>query len=227
MSDDTAITLQADPSLPLEDVPEGWRLDSLSSLEWALEELAATQRQAAENVALMQQAHERLDLRLAAINRPLESRAQFLETAILEYTKSHRAELLTGKKKSREFPGGTVGFRKTGGKLTVTDEAACLAWAKEQPLEEGLYRVKVELSKSALNAHLKACGEVPPGCDLEEETEAAYVKPAADLPRLPAVPVPALPVESRKTLSAPAPKAKRIEVLVDGRDLNRDEESKP
>lgn len=166
-------------------VAEGWRIADLGGVDWALERLGEAMAQIAENEELMTRAIERLRLRVEAINRPLRFKAAFFEAAVLGYAQTHREDLLKGgKKKSREFPCGTVGFRKGGGRLTVVDETAALAWAKQQPLELELYRVKVELSKSGLNKHFSGTGEVPNGCEVEPEVETAYVKPATVEPQL-------------------------------------------
>jgi phage host-nuclease inhibitor protein Gam len=163
----------------IETTEAGWSIGSLSELEWAMERLAALQKKYAENEALARQALERFQRECVdPIQHPLESAAARMEQAILAYMAEHRAELLAGgKKKSRDLLGGTVGWRKVGQNLVVTDEEACLEWARAQGNPD-LLRVKVEVSKPALKAHLDATGEVPDGCEIEPEGEVAFVKPA-------------------------------------------------
>jgi phage host-nuclease inhibitor protein Gam len=177
---DRVYALEPSPEGEHDLTPEpGWSIPDLATLEWALERLSAVKAQIRENDELTKQALERFQLRVESLKRAPLAQAEFLETAILAYATGHRAELLKGgKKKSREFPGGTVGWRKGGGRLQVLDEAKALEWAKQQPLELGLYHVEVKLSKSGLSEYFKTSGEVPPGCDVDEETETAYVKPA-------------------------------------------------
>jgi phage host-nuclease inhibitor protein Gam len=154
---------------------QGWRISSLSELEWALERLADAQAEQATNEELKRQALARFEHHVATIQKPVKARSEFFEAAIIEYANAHRAELVTGKKKSRTFPGGTVGWRESGGGLTVVDEAACLAWAKRQDAPE-LLRVKEEVVKAALKAHMTLTGEIPDGCELVAKEDAPYVK---------------------------------------------------
>jgi phage host-nuclease inhibitor protein Gam len=155
----------------------GWRAASLSDLEWCLERMGEAQRIMAENAALAEEAIGRIRARLAALNASQERTAQYFEAQAKCYAETARVELLgKGKKKSRDLPSGSVGWRKSGGGLVVTDEAACLEWAKAQD-DLSLVRVKVELSKTALKDRFKATGECPPGCDIEPESETLYVKP--------------------------------------------------
>lgn len=156
---------------------EPWQVTDLSSLEWALERLAAVQTEIAENQRVAEQSIARIQARTANINANAQRSADFFEAAILAYAKAHKDELLKGgRKKSRALPGGTVGWRRQGGGLKVVDENAALGWAKTQPLELKLVRVKEEVAKSAVNKYFASVGEVPPGFDLEPEVEVAYVK---------------------------------------------------
>jgi phage host-nuclease inhibitor protein Gam len=177
---DRTYELVASESEALEPIADTWAIANLSDLNWALERMAAAEAQMAENAALAAEAHARIDARLASINHGPSRAIDYFSAQIRIYAESHRAELLKGgKKKSRDLPGGTIGWKKTGGTLVVENADEALAWAKAQPLEANLTRVKVELSKSGLNAHFKANGEIPPGCVLTEESEELQIKPVA------------------------------------------------
>lgn len=174
------------------DVPQGWRAASLSDLEWCLERQGEALATIAANNALAEEAIARIRQRLATINGPLERTASYFEAQARTYAESARSELLgKGKKKSRDLPAGSVGWRKKGGGLVVDDEDAAIAWAKAQD-DLSLVRVKVELNKSALNAAFKANGEVPPGCSVAPETEELYIKPTVPEIRLTSSPTPLL-----------------------------------
>lgn len=165
-------------------VPEHWQVTDLGGLEWCLEKLSAAAAQIAENEALGKQAIARLKvaidkiaLRVESINRPLASRATFFESKAKNYAMEHKDEFVQGKKKSRSFPAGSVGFRKSGGNLVLLDPAKAIAWAKRQPNALDLYAVEEKPILAALKAHCKATGEVPEGCELEPEIDEAFARP--------------------------------------------------
>lgn len=175
MSEDTAIAIATTTEV---EADEHWTIDGPSSLNWALERMSEQQAQIDENDALAKEAVERIRARLEECNAPARRSLAYFEGQIKLYAESHRGELIGGgKKKSRALPAGTIGWRKSGGKIVIMDEAACLAWARQQPIEADLVRVKVEPNKTAINDWFKANGEVPPGCELEPEAEAIYIKP--------------------------------------------------
>ena len=59
---------------------------------------------------------------------------------------------------------------------TVTDKDALAAWLAAQPVESGLYRVKVEQEMRELQRLCSETGEVPPGTDYVPERDEFYVK---------------------------------------------------
>jgi hypothetical protein len=80
-----------------------------------------------------------------------------------------------GRRKSFQFPAGTVGFRTEPSRLVVDDDAAVIAWAKEHYPE--LVVTIEKLSKSALNSHVETTGEMPDaGVHIEPEHERFYVR---------------------------------------------------
>ena len=70
--------------------------------------------------------------------------------------------------------------RAEGGGLVVVDKDAALEWARSQPVELGLVRIKEELSVKEFRAHCEPNGVVPPGCEWADETETVVVTAAGD-----------------------------------------------
>ncbi|HZZ41645.1 MAG TPA: host-nuclease inhibitor Gam family protein [Tepidisphaeraceae bacterium] len=79
------------------------------------------------------------------------------------------------RRKSLSLPAGTAGFRAEPARLVVEDESAVIGWAKSHCPD--LVRISEDLSKSALNDHIRKTGELPDqGVRLEPEHERFYVK---------------------------------------------------
>ena len=82
---------------------------------------------------------------------------------------------LSGRRKSINFPAGTLGFRHEGAKLVIEDEAAVIEWAKIH-LPKAV-EVAERLSKSDLNHHLEMTGEVPNvGAHIEAPKDKFYIR---------------------------------------------------
>lgn len=160
-------------------VREGWRIEDMAAADWALRRLAELQRTVAENEAVLKASIERLKERTKRLNAQHERGIAFFEGKLREFAEPRKAELLTGKKKSRSLPSGDIGWRSVAEKLAVVDEAAAIEWARTQPVESELLRIKEEVNKAALAAHYRESGEVPPGCDVSPAREEFHVKPAA------------------------------------------------
>jgi phage host-nuclease inhibitor protein Gam len=80
-----------------------------------------------------------------------------------------------GRRKSVNFPAGTLGFRKNPSRIIVDDEAVVIAWARLHKPE--LIVVAERLSKSCLNQHAETTGELPnAGIHIEAEREDFYIK---------------------------------------------------
>lgn len=168
-----------------EEMPEarpGWHIPDLGALDWALSRVADLEREQAENLELERAAIERIRLRTLRLNESAARGVAFFGGRIREYAELHRAELLGGgKKKSRKLLHGTVGWRSKGGGLSVTDAEALLAWARAQPVEAEVLRIKEDPALKAIKALFEATGEVPDGCDVEPETEEFNLKAEAAL----------------------------------------------
>lgn len=157
-------------------VRDGWQVENLGSLEWAMSRIADLEAERDEVQAATLDAVHRVEARGAALVQKVERGVHFFRGQVLRYIEAHRGELLKGgARKSRTLIYGTVGWRSGGGRLKAIDKDALAAWAAAQPVELGLYRVKVEPDMKAIQAYAKRTGEVPPGTEYETEHETAYV----------------------------------------------------
>lgn len=83
-------------------------------------------------------------------------------------------ERARGRRKSLKLPAGTIGLRTEPARLRVQDEDATIAWAKAH-LPQAV-RISERISRTALNEHHAASGEIPDGCDLAEPGERFYIR---------------------------------------------------
>lgn len=80
---------------------------------------------------------------------------------------------LRGRRRSVCLPGGTLGFRKVGPTLLFDDPEAVLKWARQSCPTAVITRQTV--SKSTVNQHVEATGELPDGSRVEESRDRFYV----------------------------------------------------
>lgn len=163
------------------EVTIGWRIGSDSEADWALQKMGELEAHVAA-----------IDLQLAATIERETRRAEgrkgsagrgvaFFEAVIKEYGEREKRRILgTGKRKSHAYLHGTIGWRKKGGKLTWTDEAVALEWAKGRPVEQGLFRVTFALEKAAIQKLAKEEKIIPPGTELEPTIDEVYVQTAGE-----------------------------------------------
>lgn len=160
-----------------EKVTAAWAIENTVSADWAFERIAAMQREAAELDAQAKAAKARIDAKVAQLKSRIQRGIGFFEFKLLEYAERNRKALLGGgKKKSRSFVHGVLGWKSSPERLVVTDAKALEAWLATQPVESGLYRQTIAPEMKALQALFKEKGEVPPGCDIKPETDEPYVK---------------------------------------------------
>ncbi|HEX3357077.1 MAG TPA: host-nuclease inhibitor Gam family protein [Tepidisphaeraceae bacterium] len=79
-----------------------------------------------------------------------------------------------GRRKSLLLLSGTVGFRNLRAKIVVDDEPKLLAWAKRH-CRKAIVVIE-RISKTIINDHLTATGELPNGAHVEPPREKFYVK---------------------------------------------------
>lgn len=143
--------------------------------------------------------HARVDMRWDTNTAGLRKRAEVLRQMVC----SLAIDADFGKKKSRDVAFGSYGRRQIPVKVAIVDDAAALDWAeKNQPhivrleatapgdwvianweqmtsdMQLMFTAAKRRLSKTALNAYVKASGEEPPGVNVEPAHDEAFAKPA-------------------------------------------------
>ena len=147
-------------------VRDGWRIENVQSLDWALSRIADLEREQNENAAIVEEHIQRLKLRLDKLNAQAERGLKFFRSQVQAFAEQHRAELLGGgKKKSRALPHGTVGWKKVPAKAVLQDKDALLAWARSQPVEDEVIRIAEEPAWAVIKKRIEATGEVLPGTD--------------------------------------------------------------
>lgn len=154
-----------------------WRIETIQSADWALARMAELQAEAESIDALAKAAKERIEKRAELLKARVARGLDYFRYKLLEYAVTHRTAILGGsKKKSRAFIHGTIGWRKVGGRLYVTDPDALRAWLSTQTVESGLYRMKIEPEMAEIQRRFKEDGVIPPGMNMESEGEDPYVK---------------------------------------------------
>lgn len=151
-----------------------WRPETIRDVEWCLECVAESEAEVAAIEAQLADVKLRAEARAERLMENAKRRAVYFEGRAAEFAEANREDFLVGKKKSRDFLSGRIGWRKKGGKLKVEDKDALAAWLTTQDAK--FYRVKVEPEMSELQAHAKATGEVPPGTAWEEEHDEIYIE---------------------------------------------------
>jgi phage host-nuclease inhibitor protein Gam len=162
------------------EVRGGWAIENLPSADWALARLTECESESDEIDRQAKAAIQRIRTRADELKAKAAKGAGFFRHKLTEYAVRHRADLLgSGKRKSREFVHGKIAWRSKPERLVVDDPAALEAWLLAQPVEDGLYRMKVEPEMRVLQERLKSGGEVPPGCRIHLEPETITVTAAA------------------------------------------------
>jgi phage host-nuclease inhibitor protein Gam len=160
-------------------VKGAWQITTTTSADWAIQRKAECDAEAEEIDRQAEAAIARIRARADALKAKAARGAAYFTYKLAEWAERNRETLLHGKKKSRDFIAGTIGWRKAGGRLKVNDKDALLAWLVTQPIESGLYRMAVEPEMRALQESAKRDGPIPPGCIWEPESETFYVKTEA------------------------------------------------
>ncbi len=170
-----------------------WEITSLGSADWALQRMAECEAEAEAIEGQYRETVRRLRSRTDELKARVSRGAEFFRFKLLEYAERNRTALLHGKKKSRAFLHGAIGWRQKGGRLTVTDETALAAWIESLPAEDPRVRVKRSPDLKAIHARYAAedgaaqqsidAGEVPepvtipPGMTFEPVRDEIEIKP--------------------------------------------------
>jgi phage host-nuclease inhibitor protein Gam len=162
-----------------ETVDPAWRIENLQSADWALSRLAECDAEAAAIDDQAEAAIARIRARADALKMKAAKGSSFFRFKLAEFAERERGNLLTGKRKSREFVHGKIGWRSKPERLEVTDKDALTAWLAVQTPERGLYRVEFKPEMRALQELLRTTGEVPPGCEVKPAEESLTVEALA------------------------------------------------
>jgi phage host-nuclease inhibitor protein Gam len=156
-----------------QEVSTDFAVTDLASADWCLRKVESAERRIQQRRDFVTAYRAKLDAWLESANtadfRTTERMAELLQPwAEQEVAKS-------GGRQSISLPTGTVGFRRSPDALEVTDnERACLELDAT-----GLQictRVKIEVDKRALMAHIKNGGALPVGVELRQGERRFYVK---------------------------------------------------
>lgn len=156
-------------------VTPAWRIENISTADWALRRLAECEAEAAAIDEQYAAAVAALSERRDALKAKAERGAGFFRFKIAEYAERERGSLLKGKKKSHDFLHGRISFRSKAERLEVTDRAALEDWLAAQPVEAGLYRMRLEPEMRALQERFRSTGECPPGTDVKPAEESISI----------------------------------------------------
>jgi hypothetical protein len=161
------------------DVNASWRIGSVEEADWAFEKMEQNEDLIRSIDVQLEAAITRATKKAEQLKRSPTLAIAFFKANLEEFGTREKRTLLNGsKKKSRAFLHGVIGWKvkHKGGVLRWLDEALTLDWAKSRPVEQGLYRVKYELDKKTIQDVARTENIIPPGCELELETDEIYVK---------------------------------------------------
>jgi phage host-nuclease inhibitor protein Gam len=155
-----------------------WTVQTIGDADWAMQRLAECEEEIAELDRQAEAAQALIAHRLETLKERAARGSAFFRYKLTEWAESHQGELLHGKKRSRDLLHGRVAWRSRAERLVVTDREALAAWLAAQPVESGLYRIRVEPEIKALQELFRAHGDIPPGMDLEPASESLHIEPA-------------------------------------------------
>ena len=156
-----------------------WEITNQTSADWGMQRLAECEAEIAAVETQYQAALARLKARYDELVARSQRGIGYFRFKLEQWAEHNRSALLKGKAKSVQMLHGVIGWRKSGGRLKVEDKDALAAWLSGQPIESGLYRVKIEPEMRALQDYCRQANVVPPGCVLEPERDDFYVKAEA------------------------------------------------
>jgi len=155
-----------------------FQIDSLTKADWALSVIAESEARKLQNAALAAAAKKRVDGWLEDQDAREDRETEMLRSLVIAYMETHRKDILgeRSKKKSRAIPSGVIGWRQKTGGLAVIDPGALLEWARAQPVELDLVRVKHEPNVKAIKEYAEGAGLVPPGMEAVAPSDEPFLK---------------------------------------------------
>ena len=145
---------------------QGFRIDTEAKVEWALRKIGAWDAE-----------HARVKAHSDAIlNRISGEKATFLARFQSELEEFARQKVADGKRRSYDTVYGTLAFRRVPSTLSVADQDAALAWAREHA--PTAVRETLALKEYAEQAKLalQETGEVLPGIEVKPERESFSIR---------------------------------------------------
>lgn len=143
--------------------PEGWRIGGPSEADWALSRIAQAERELYEVADMEAAAIARVRARAEKLRVPLNRTVSFFTGHLRQWAEDNRGLIWTGKRKSRAFLHGRIGWRQTPLRLVVTHEGMFTAWAQASGYGANTFTPDME----AIRAIFRATGALPPGCESE------------------------------------------------------------
>lgn len=137
-----------------EEEKQGWSVDSLESVNWALRKIAALNKQINENEQLAKEEKNRIEQWEKRENTSHKQSIEFFEQKISEY---HRELLADDPKAKIKTPYGQVSSRKVAAKIEYGDNT--IQELKELGLDEYV-RVKEEVNKADLKKVLNITNDL-------------------------------------------------------------------
>lgn len=174
-----ALQLQELNDLPAE--REGYRLDTVQQVTWALRKLAAINAKRAEIKAVADEEMHRIVTWAESENRKLDDGVSFFEGLLKDYAMRKRAE--DPKFKSESTPYGAVKFRKQQPKWQYDDKKLLeslksagrtdLIRIKEEPNKEELKKVAAVKDGQVIDPE---SGAIIEGVEVHEQEDAVIVE---------------------------------------------------
>ena len=153
------------------EVSETFSVKDLMSADWALGKIRHHEMNMSARAALAKEQIKRINEWVERENRSDQNFVDYMATVLEPFAKAQLQD--EKKKRSVSLPNGKVGFRKAGGGLNVIDEAAAIAWAKENCKEA--IKIKESILKKPLTTLMKEKGELADGCEPVPERDNFYV----------------------------------------------------
>ena len=170
--------MSEDRKLALADEPkEQWSIKTVDDRKFAFRVLA----KAEEKRAWLKSERDRFEAWYAEEEAAITTGTAFMRAEVERYATVNRDLLVRIGTKTAKLPEGEISWRKSGGRLLVTDKEALAQWCVEEGPEKALYRVKTEPEMVKVQSLFKATGVIPPGCDVEPEVESITIKPSMPL----------------------------------------------
>ena len=124
---------------------------------------------------------DRFEAWYAAEDADITEKGAYMRAVVEQWATVNRDSMVRLGTKTIKIPEGEISWRKTGGRLVVTDKDALAAWCVEEGPLLALYRVKTEPEMARVQNVFKATGVIPPGCEYSPEVEEIRISPSQPL----------------------------------------------